>query len=246
MPAFASPDGNTPRKTGLKEINQPEINALLTEPADLHKRLNDTGLRILDTRAKADYAKGHIPGAVWVDVPAWQKLGKANAGFRNAQAWSDQVGRLGVSNGTRVVVYGSRLPETARVWWTLKYLGNEDTAILNGGWEAWLKEGRPVTTAIPEVTQIRFEPRFQAGRLEEIDALKQAVRAEKAKVVDTRSADEFTGKEVRGKQGGHIPHATHLEWKELLAKDGRFKTREELRELFRKRGILPDDTAVCY
>jgi thiosulfate/3-mercaptopyruvate sulfurtransferase len=77
-------------------------------------------------------------------------------------------------------------------------------------------------------------------------ATKKAIKTDKVKVVDTRTQGEFTGKDVKGKKGGHITGATHLEWKELLAEDGRFKTPEQLRKLFRERGILPDDTAVCY
>ena len=91
---------------------------------------------------------------------------------------------------------------------------------------------------------MKFEPKFQADRLEEIDSLKKSLRSGKVTVVDARSKDEFTGKDVRGKRGGHIPGAKHLEWKELLAEDGRFKTPEKLGELFRQRGIHPAQTAV--
>jgi thiosulfate/3-mercaptopyruvate sulfurtransferase len=65
-------------------------------------------------------------------------------------------------------------------------------------------------------------------------------------LLDARSPDEFTGKDVRGKRGGHIPGAKLLEWKELLADDGRFKTTDQLRALLRNRGIDPEKTAVSY
>ena len=91
---------------------------------------------------------------------------------------------------------------------------------------------------------MKSEPKFQADRLEEIDSLKKSIRTGTATVVDTRSRDEFTGREVRGKRGGHIPGAKHLEWKDLLAEDGRFKPLEQLRALFRERGIDPGQTAV--
>ena len=91
---------------------------------------------------------------------------------------------------------------------------------------------------------MKYEPKFQADRLEEIDSLKKSLRSGKVTVVDTRSTDEFTGKEVRGKRGGHIPGAKHLEWKELLADDGRFKSSDQLRALFGERGIQPYQTAV--
>jgi thiosulfate/3-mercaptopyruvate sulfurtransferase len=226
----------------------PEPGTMLTEPADLEKKLKDPALRLFDTRPQADYARAHLPGAVWVDVKSWQELAKQEGGIRDAKAWGEKVGRLGIGLDTPVVVYGSSLPDTGRVWWTLKYLGLSKVTILNGGWSLWTKQQRPTDAGIPTIAAVKFEPKFQADRLEEIDALKKPAQPGKVTVVDTRSrsTDEFTGKEVRGKRGGHIPGARHLEWKELLADDGRFKAPDQLRELFKQRGIQPDQTAVCY
>ena len=92
MLAYAGPNRNGPGEFP-QDTNRPaeKANAMLIEPVELQKRLNDSNWRILDTRAKEDYAKGHIPGAVWVDVAAWQKLGKAVGGFRDAKGWGKQV-----------------------------------------------------------------------------------------------------------------------------------------------------------
>jgi thiosulfate/3-mercaptopyruvate sulfurtransferase len=228
------------------DTKPPEPRTMLTEPADMEKQLKQPGWRLLDTCPQADYAKGHLPGAVWVDLKAWQELAKKEGSFQDARAWGEKVGQLGIAHDTQVVVYGSSPPDTARVWWTLKYLGLQKVTILNGGWDLWIKEKRPTATDVVKHLAVKFEPKFQADRLEEIDSLKKAVQAGKVTVVDTRTTDEFTGKEVRGKRGGHIPNAKHLEWKELLATDGRFKSPEQLREVFKQRGIQPDQTAVCY
>jgi thiosulfate/3-mercaptopyruvate sulfurtransferase len=224
----------------------PQSSDILIEPHELQTRLKVPSLRILDTRPSQQYAKVHVPGAVRVDVAAWQELGKTEGGFRNAKAWAEKVGELGIDHDSYTVIYGSNVNDTARVWWMLKYLGAENVAILNGGWDLWAKEKRPTETPAPKIVASQFEPKFQPDRLEEIDTLKQSLPGGKVKIVDARSADEFTGKDVRGKRGGHIPGATHLEWKELLAQDGRFKTRAELSQLFRQRGILPDDVNICY
>jgi thiosulfate/3-mercaptopyruvate sulfurtransferase len=223
---------------------QKEAQTMLIEPEELQKKLNQPGVRVIDTRPQAEYAKGHVPGAVRVDVKSWQEQGKKEGGFHDARAWGEMVGRLGIGHDTRVVVYGSSPTDTARVWWTLKYLGLENVAILNGGWDLWVKQKLPTDTAAPKVEAVAFEPKFQADRLEEIDSLKKSVQSGKVTVVDARTKDEYTGKDARGKRGGRIPGAKHLEWKELLAEDGRFKSPEELRALFRERGILPEQTAV--
>src|SRR5271166_5055518 len=94
---------------------------MLTEPAELQEKLKESGLRILDTRSKADYAKKHIPGAVWVDVKSWQQLASREGGLGDAKAWTGKIGQLGVGRVTPVVVYGSSLPDTCRVLWMLRY-----------------------------------------------------------------------------------------------------------------------------
>lgn len=234
----------SPVATLAENPKPPEPGTMLIQPGELQKKLQQPGLRILDTRPQADYANGHIPGAVRVDVKSWQQLGAKDNGFHDAKAWGKEVGQLGIGLDSPVVVYGSSLTDTARIWWTLKYLGVPNVTILDGGWSLWVKEKHPTDTSLPGVDSVMFEPKFQADRLEEIDSLKKSLNSGKVTVVDTRSKDEFTGKEVRGKRGGHIPGAKHLEWKELVAEDGRFKSPEQLKELFQQRGIQPEQTAV--
>ena len=111
-----------------------EPRTMLIQPEELQKDLKRPGLRLLDTRSQPDYARGHIPGAVRVDVKSWQELGKKDGGFHDAAAWGRKVGELGLSHDSQAVVYGSALTDTARVWWTVKYLGLRNVAILDGGW----------------------------------------------------------------------------------------------------------------
>jgi thiosulfate/3-mercaptopyruvate sulfurtransferase len=220
--------------------------ALLVSPAELEPGLKDPARRVIDTRSKEDYAKAHIPGAVWVDLRSWQSQARKDGGLKDAAAWKALAGKLDLRADSHAVVYGSNPTDTARVWWTLKYLGLEKASILDGGWDLWAKEKRPADAVTPEIASGSFEPRFDAERLADIAEVKEATRSGKLKVLDTRSKKEFTGEEVRGKRGGHIPGATHLEWKDLIAADGRFKSKAELQAIFRERGILPDKPAACY
>ena len=212
--------------------------SILVEPDQLQKQLNDKHLRVLDVRSQNEYTKGHIPGALRVNVGDWKHLATTGNGLYDAKGWAKTLAPLAITSKTHAVVYGSRLTDTARVWWILKYLGVKNASLLNGSWEAWAKSNRPVETSAAEITATKFTPNFQDDRLEKIDSLKKSLQSDKLKIVDTRSDSEFAG--------GRIPGAAHLEWKELIAKNGRFKTKSQLRELFRKRGIMPDETAVCY
>jgi len=217
---------------------------MLVQPAALSRLLDGGSPLLLDTRPKEAYSRDHIPGAIRVEVKSWQEQGRKPGGFRDAAAWASLVGALGITQQSRVVVYGDQLPETARVWWLLKYLGLKEVVILDGGWAAWQKAGLPTSNRLVQPVATTFKPDFQADRLEEIDSLKNAVATGNPRVMDARSSDEFTGKDNRGKRGGHIPGSTHLEWKELLDQDGRFLAAPALRDLFKRKGITPEDTLI--
>jgi thiosulfate/3-mercaptopyruvate sulfurtransferase len=219
---------------------------LLIEPRDLDQMLKGKLVLALDTRSPEAYAQGHISGAIRVEVKTWQDQCRKPGGFRDDTAWAHLIGSLGIMQQTEVVVYGDQLPETARIWWLLKYLGLKDVAILNGGWKSWMKANLAIETQIAMPKTGNFQPHFQTNRLEEIEQLKTALQSgtARAKVVDARSKDEFTGKEIRGKRGGNIPGSTHLEWKELLDQDGRFLPTKALQVLFKRKGITPEDTLI--
>ena len=220
--------------------------SMLVEPTELAKNLKQEKLRIVDTRPASQYIRGHIPGAISVNVGSWKNLGASDGGFRNKKAWSQKVGELGISADSHVVVYGNALPNVSRIWWLLKYVGVKEVSILNGGWPVWMKEKGLAETETPSVATAKFEPKFQFQRLSEIDALKKSFGKKGTTVVDTRSRGEFTGRVSRGKRGGHIPGATHLDWVELMGDDGRLKTLPELKELFAQRGFKPEVELVCY
>jgi thiosulfate/3-mercaptopyruvate sulfurtransferase len=204
----------------------------------LRDKLGDKDLRVIDVRSQAEYDKGHVPGAVRVDVGQWKDLAVAEDGLRDEKGWAEKLGPLGLQKEMHVVVYGSKLSDTARIWWSLKYVGIKNASILNGGWEWWTKTEGPIETSTAHISATPFHPDFQADRLAEIDSLKLSLKSVSIQVVDTRSDDEFNG--------GRVPGAAHLEWKELVADDGRFKSKSQLQKLFHERGIVPSVTAVCY
>ncbi len=213
--------------------------SLVWSPAELKTRLSDDGLRIVDARSGDAYAEAHIPGAVHVDVADWKSQASVEGGLQDSAAWAERLGAIGIGNETTVLVYGDSMPSTARIWWTLKYVGVGDAAVLDGGWQAWLAEMGDSTTEATNVEQADFMPEFQAQRLAQIGDVKDSLGGDGVTIVDTRSDREFSG-------DGHIPGAVHLEWSELLDDEGRFKSPAELRELFASSGIDPESEAVTY
>src|SRR3954454_7256242 len=92
--------------------------------AELEERLGEPTLRILDVRPKADYDKGHIPGALWVDAKAVEALAARPGGLTDRPAWEKWIAPLGLAPESEVLVYdANRQLDAARLWWLLGYLG---------------------------------------------------------------------------------------------------------------------------
>jgi thiosulfate/3-mercaptopyruvate sulfurtransferase len=136
----------------------------LIETDELQRRLGDRDICVLDCTThlipdpkityqvvpgRADFEKGHIPGAQFVDLQG--DLSDKNHRLRfmlpSAEDFTAAMRRFGVGDGTRVVLYSTANPWWAtRVWWMLRVFGFDDAAVLNGGWQKWSREGRPVET----------------------------------------------------------------------------------------------------
>jgi thiosulfate/3-mercaptopyruvate sulfurtransferase len=218
---------------------------LLIEADALKRQLADANLRVLDVRSGAEYTKAHIPGAVRVDAAAWRKVPIGPNAAQETPQWAALVGGLGIDHRSRVVVYGAALPDVARVWWALRYLGAADVRMLNGGWKAWESAHGALQTAVPKVTARVFEPKLQPNRVVELSELKSLVKNPDVRIVDVRTPKEYAG-ETAASRGGHIPGAVHLEWTQLVGEDGRFKAPDQIRKLCTDRGVPAEKTAIPY
>jgi len=130
----------------------------------LERQLGDPDLRVFDCTtilipdpkttyqavpARADFEKGHIPGAQFIDLQA--DLSDKNHRLRfmlpSAEDFAAAMSHFGVGEGTRIVLYSTTTPQWAtRVWWLLRVFGFDKAAVLDGGWQKWSREGRPVET----------------------------------------------------------------------------------------------------
>jgi thiosulfate/3-mercaptopyruvate sulfurtransferase len=151
---------------------------------------------------------------------------------------------MGIDGKTDVVVYGSALPETARIWWLLKYCGVPSASVLDGGFPAWVAAGGPVEQVAAAPQPVGFSATFQPDRLIEIDEL--LLGDGEWLVIDNRSADEFTGRVARGARGGHIPGACSLDWVGFVDENGLLKPREQLRAMLAERGFGEKRTAITH
>jgi len=156
---------------------------------------------------------------------------------------------LSIDDDTLVVAYDSALSlNAARLWWALSYYGHRAFKIMDGGFDKWVAEERPVVKSPGKVkAEASFSPRADAAILSTIDTLRAAVNDDDAAVWDTRTVEEYSGEEMRGNaRAGHVPGAKHLEWSELMANDGTFRPADQMRAALESVGITRNKHIHTY
>lgn len=167
-----------------------------------------------------DWAAGHIPNSAYADLGG--ALSDPSSRLRFTMPTAERFGAameaMGVGDATRVVLYDRRMTMwAARVWWMLRAFGFDDAAVLDGGWQSWVAEGRPVSTA-PAPT--RPEVRFTARPRPELVATKAEVLAaigdEGTCIVNSLSPAQHRGEDLTYGRAGHIPGAVNVFAVDLL------------------------------
>lgn len=206
-------------------------------PDWLAARLGQPGLRVVDARPAADYAAGHIPGALHADLysPTFKSPDSSPAGMRVFDArLQGELRRLGVRPGETVVFYEDVAgTSAARGVWMLDYAGIGGGAILDGGLAAWVDAGgalsREPAVAGPSEVEVRPDPAAFVGA-DEIAARHRDPGA--PLVIDTRGPLE--------RRAGFVPGSLHLEWVGHLRPDGALRDPGELRRAYAAAGVTAE------
>lgn len=223
--------------------------SLLVSAEWLARRLDDSGLRIIDmSDDPATYKAGHIPGALYLRVDEI-RVAVRSGGFRlpGASEAAGILGTLALAPHARVVIYDDAGGlNAARLLFTLETLGYQRVAILDGGSRRWRALGLPwtrdVATPVPAAPTLRPVP----GRVVDAEWIRARLGDPTLVLVDARSPAEYEGSDVRARRAGHIPGAINVEWRENLRPDGTFRSVDELKALYAARGVTPDKTVVTY
>lgn len=210
----------------------------------LANHFNDPKVVVLQVgRGHGEYAGEHIPGARFlssddfttghtgliVELPPVEDL---------KQAFEE----VGVNDDSRVIIYTTEwYPIAARAYFTLDYLGHENSALLNGSLAQWKAEGRPLTADLPKISKSTLTPRVR----ESVRALLAGARAASQPdsavlLVDSRPEKRY--------KAGHIPGADHIFWEETVADADRpvFLPPDRLRKLFADRGVSSGHKLITY
>lgn len=220
----------------------------LWTPEELHGRLNDPKLCLIDTRTGEEYSQGHIPGAQSFDLFG---ISLSDTDPGPLKAFSSMIENLmsfrGVAFDKTVVFYGDISDvRAARGFWFLEYFGHVDVHVLDGGIRAWRDAGYPVTSEAKVAKQATFEAKLQPQTLATYRDILDGLHRSDVVILDVRTDGEYLGTSVRAARGGTIPSAIHLEWVHNVDAKGRFKTAAELRQQYEALGITPDKDVVCF
>ncbi|MFF5171023.1 sulfurtransferase [Micromonospora sp. NPDC000089] len=222
---------------------------LLVEPAALAGELRradpptllDVRWRLAGPPGRDDYAAGHLPGAVFVDLDTALCGPPGPAGrhpLPDPGALQAALRAAGVRAGHPVVVYdGGDGMSAARAWWTLRWAGHRPVRLLAGGWPAWTAAGLPTSTEVPSPAP--GDVTVRPGALPVLDAAAAArlAAANEGVLLDVRAAPRYRGEtEPVDPVAGHVPGAVNLPAPEYVAQ-GRFPAADELRERFAAAGV---------
>lgn len=222
---------------------------MLTDTEWLAAHLQEDNVCIVDCDNREAYRRAHIPGAITFRGHHYLKEKEGALHIMGSQQFAETMGALGIGDDTLVIAYdGFSGLYATRFWWALNYYGHTQAKVLNGGWDAWLAEGRPATTAVSRRAGATFTPHEQEHFIARWDYVRDSIDHAERTLLDVRSDGEWTGENNRGtKRGGRIPSAVHFEWLNFVdEKTKKFKPAVELRAMFEKVGVTPEREVTTY
>ncbi len=202
----------------------------------------------LGRSGRDEYLRAHIPGARFLDIDAVaDRSNPLPHMLPTAQEFAEAMEQLGIGRDDRIVVYDNSPTRTAaRGWFMLRHFGARSVAILDGGFQKWVAEGRPTESGQRAHSPARF---FAKQDPSEVVTKQQILSGEVLMpLLDARGAPRFEGSEPDPRAGvepGHIPGACNLPFGSLYNADGTFKSTDEIRRLFAAADVDPTQPFVA-
>ena len=232
--ALAAPDGWAP----------------LLESAELAALLETHGEDIRVVHVTGDFAQGHIPGAAHSPYPAWRSGAENPGALRDLDHLQDVVRGLGVDTDTPVVVvHGGANPTdmgaAARVYWTLKSLGVEDLALLNGGFAGWTAADLPVSITPAAITPSGYTASWDESWRISTEEVAQLIDSGDSRLIDARPTDFFSGLQWSIAAPGTIRGSANLTYESFF--DGnRMQGADQIRALAEANGYTDSPLTVSF
>ena len=220
----------------------------LISPDELLQHIEDPAWVVVDCRfdlmepekGEQDYLKAHIPGAVYAHLDRDLSTTPTGTNGRHPLPAIDDLvstfSQWGIEESIQVVAYDDRGGSfAARLWWTLRYLGHESVAVLNGGFPSWERADHPTTSGVENRPPKNFKPRLQEDMLVHLDQVQNMIGSPDVLLLDARAPERYRGEEEPiDPIAGHIPGAMNRFWELNLDEHEQFLPPSTLRKEFEK------------
>lgn len=195
-------------------------------------------VQVIDVRPPNEFAAGHVPGSLSLDVEALRAtVNNVSGQLAPPDVVEAAFRTAGLRLGARVVALANDVvPEPARVLWTLHYFDHPNAHLLQGGWMAWSSMNGEVEVGAAMAASGDFlvKPPNEMLRIDAAWILDH-LQDSKVTLIDARSPDEYAA--------GHIPGALLVDWHDNV-NAGYLRSREELVTQYAK--VPLEGTAVVY
>ena len=197
----------------------------------------------------ADYEKGHVPGAAFLDQIRAVSDTSTGLGFSLPTSEALQAGlrELGINNDDQIVVYSTgHMMWATRAWWLLHYAGLDNVAVLNGGFKAWQDAGLEVSTESASFAAGDVTVQTRSERFVDQAQVLAAIGDDSICTVNALSPDVYTGEgKMSYGRKGHITGSVNVYYDELL-EDGKFRPAADLEAALSSKGLLEADRVIAY
>ena len=231
-------------------------NDVLVETDWLAEHAKDPKVRVFEVDVDTSaYDQGHVAGAIGINWKTDLQQHPVRDLIDKKQLEA-LLAKSGVTPETTIIAYGDNNNWFAAwFFWLLKYYGHKGVKLVNGGRAKWIAEKRPIVTEAPTYTKSEYRA---SGPDASVRALREYVLehviGNGAKIVDVRSPKEYAGEllapenlpQEGAQRGGHIPGAQNVPWATAVAEDGRFKSADELRQIYGGKGIDGEGETIAY
>jgi thiosulfate/3-mercaptopyruvate sulfurtransferase len=244
---------------GASALTVSPRDSLVVSAAWLAQHQSDPDLVVVHVGMKFDYDAQHIPGARFVSLDDISVSDRTGPGLMlempPVEDLRQHLAALGITDGSRVVVYVSRasVTQATRVVFTLDYAGLSNAAsVLDGGMDAWTRDGHPVTSDVPPAHTGTLAPLKTRPIVVDAAFVLAHLQTPHFAVVDARDAVFYDGLQTAKPAGrppnrtGHIAGAHSVPYTSITDDQLKLRPAEELEAIFMKAGVKPDDTIIGY
>jgi thiosulfate/3-mercaptopyruvate sulfurtransferase len=208
---------------------------LIISAKELYKRIDISKNQpiIVDARSFGEYKKGHIPGAVNIDLFQLHWFDTSRKGIKDFNRQTRiLLSNIGIQRKSQVIFYDDVSGvSAARGVWLLLYFSHKMVSMLDGGFEVWKREGYPIEIKSNPLFHSKFKGKVDNNIISTAGEVKRFLNNKKVVILDARSKEEFNGSDVRAARRGHIPYAVNIDWQKNI-QNGSFKNKEKLSKIY--------------